>query len=617
MEASIKVPRHTRQAPQPADAGPASPDHGFTVPAGARLRPSQAPAGASADGVTGAPAGVLAPLPYLAAGPATGSLAAGELAAGTAEQTGRLQRGQPRTAVGGLRPSQVPYPGEPASPANSPSRPARRMQLRPSGAPAGAAPVPARPSAVPARPILDVLKDSGQPLATPLREEMEARLGADLSDVRVHTGATARASAAAVHARAYTAGSHVVIGEKGAGKHTLAHELSHVIQQRQGPVAGTDNGNGLKISHPSDADERAAEASASRAMTMRPPEPNPHSTVGNQVGQRLSRQPSELSQPFPGQHGEAGPRSIIHNPDELNAAVESVIEGEPGIQDLFLPHDAHGNSPRDWAGPVEAYMRDRYDWPNAAPSSHTWGAAPISIQRDYQEDINKGIGDLGRANGYYNQVEGSINRYTGLVSQLGQIIGDATAEDRARAMAGGFRAWSENWYNKTQAYLWEADLAYQSTNLNQNPNTYGILGVDTDQESDLRIVKEQFDISRGSVTSTEHVAVEAKASTSEKYDSLDKLVTNGMQQLKKRETSQPGLTHLQLEVHNDNQANHWPITDAKFRDEFRSNFGDIRPQHWSDRLHERMSTMKNTYGITKQVTVNAYHDGNLYSSTKV
>jgi hypothetical protein len=119
-----------------------------------------------------------------------------------------------------------------------------------------------RPSQVPARTPQDVLRGSGQPLATPLREEMEGRLGADFSQVRVHTGGAARASAAGLGARAYTSGSHVVIGASGGDKQALAHELAHVIQQRQGAVTGTDHGDGLKVSNPSDRFERQAEAMA-------------------------------------------------------------------------------------------------------------------------------------------------------------------------------------------------------------------------------------------------------------------------------------------------------------------------------------------------------------------
>ena len=134
----------------------------------------------------------------------------------------------------------------------------------------GAGLLPSRPSTAPPRPIPDVLRGPSQPLAAPLKEEMEARLGADLSDVRTHTDAAARASAAEIGARAYTSGSHVVVGDGGADKHTLAHELTHVIQQRSGPVAGTWTSAGLRLSDPSDCFERRADANASRVMAMTP-----------------------------------------------------------------------------------------------------------------------------------------------------------------------------------------------------------------------------------------------------------------------------------------------------------------------------------------------------------
>ncbi|MFE7526625.1 DUF4157 domain-containing protein [Kitasatospora sp. NPDC057542] len=118
--------------------------------------------------------------------------------------------------------------------------------------------------------VHDVLRSPGKPLDEALRREMESRLGADFSDVRLHTDSVARDSAAEVGARAYTSGSHVVIGDGGTDKHTLAHELTHVIQQRQGPVAGTDNGSGLSVSDPGDRFEREAEANAIRVMSRTP-----------------------------------------------------------------------------------------------------------------------------------------------------------------------------------------------------------------------------------------------------------------------------------------------------------------------------------------------------------
>ncbi|MFJ8386652.1 DUF4157 domain-containing protein [Streptomyces sp. NPDC094438] len=119
--------------------------------------------------------------------------------------------------------------------------------------------------------VHDVLRGGGRPLDESTRTDMESRLGADFSDVRIHNDSAAKASAAEVGARAYTSGNHVVIGEGGADKHTLAHELTHVIQQRKGPVSGTDNGAGLKVSDPSDRYEREAEANATRVMSSAGP----------------------------------------------------------------------------------------------------------------------------------------------------------------------------------------------------------------------------------------------------------------------------------------------------------------------------------------------------------
>ncbi|MFF7097900.1 DUF4157 domain-containing protein [Streptomyces rubradiris] len=134
--------------------------------------------------------------------------------------------------------------------------------------------------------VHDVLRTSGQPLDGATRSDMEARLGADFSDVRIHADAAAKASAAEVGARAYTSGNHVVLGEGGRDKHTLAHELTHVIQQRRGPVAGTDTGDGLRVSDPSDRFEREAEANARRVMSAGVPvrEDESRDAVGASAG---------------------------------------------------------------------------------------------------------------------------------------------------------------------------------------------------------------------------------------------------------------------------------------------------------------------------------------------
>lgn len=122
-------------------------------------------------------------------------------------------------------------------------------------------------------PVNDVVGSGGTPLDAPVRTKMEERLGHDFSDVRVHTDTAASDSARSVQARAYTVGSDVVFqsGEyqpdTSEGQRTIAHELTHVVQQRSGPVDGSPAPGGIRVSDPSDRFEQAAEQVADRVMS--------------------------------------------------------------------------------------------------------------------------------------------------------------------------------------------------------------------------------------------------------------------------------------------------------------------------------------------------------------
>ncbi|WP_419248102.1 DUF4157 domain-containing protein [Streptomyces virginiae] len=189
----------------------------------------------------------------------------------------------------------------------------------------------------------DVLRSPGRPLEGSLREEMESRLGADFSDVRVHSGPLAQRSAAEMGARAYTSGRDVVIGAGGGDKHTLAHELTHVIQQRQGPVSGTDTGHGLRVSDPGDRFEREAEANASRVMAGPAPVQRaaceehgthgPHATHAPGSGGRVAVQrkgPEELGPTLPADPPRPGKllgRLLARNPAPADPLVAQVRAG--------------------------------------------------------------------------------------------------------------------------------------------------------------------------------------------------------------------------------------------------------------------------------------------------
>lgn len=109
---------------------------------------------------------------------------------------------------------------------------------------------------------------------------MEAGLGHDFSDVRLHTDGRAAESARAVEATAYTVGSDVVFGagryapSTDQGRRVLAHELAHVVQQGASPMP---SGGTLTIRRQDDPSEREAEAvaigppAAPRELTSTPP----------------------------------------------------------------------------------------------------------------------------------------------------------------------------------------------------------------------------------------------------------------------------------------------------------------------------------------------------------
>ena len=118
--------------------------------------------------------------------------------------------------------------------------------------------------------VRDTLHPPGRPLDSSPRSSMEARFGHDFSQVRVHTGRQAAASARAVNARAYTVGRDVVFDsgqyapETLAGQRLLAHELTHVVQQERS--GGDGSRQVLRIGAPSSTAEQEARQSAAHIL---------------------------------------------------------------------------------------------------------------------------------------------------------------------------------------------------------------------------------------------------------------------------------------------------------------------------------------------------------------
>lgn len=87
--------------------------------------------------------------------------------------------------------------------------------------------------------VHETLASAGQPLDAGTRAFMALRLGHDFSRVRIHADSRAAASARAVDAQAYTVGEHIAFDNgmysphTARGRHLLAHELVHTLQQGQ------------------------------------------------------------------------------------------------------------------------------------------------------------------------------------------------------------------------------------------------------------------------------------------------------------------------------------------------------------------------------------------------
>lgn len=123
-------------------------------------------------------------------------------------------------------------------------------------------------------PVKEVVgKGGGTSLDDGVRQKMESSLGHDFSDVKVHTGSSAANAAQSVQAQAFTVGNELVFNDgkynpsSPEGQRTIAHELTHVVQQRSGAVPGESREGGIKVSDPGDWAEKQAEATADAVMS--------------------------------------------------------------------------------------------------------------------------------------------------------------------------------------------------------------------------------------------------------------------------------------------------------------------------------------------------------------
>jgi hypothetical protein len=150
---------------------------------------------------------------------------------------------------------------------------------------------------------------SGSSLDGKTRSEMEAGIGADFSQVRIHTGAHASSLNRSISAKAFTRGSDVFF-DKGqynpgstAGKRLIAHELTHVVQQ------GAATQNTQRKAYPNASIQRWPWSK----KKDKPKTQNDSATPSNDEGEQVNETPSNTNE-------ESDTLSIA--PDYSNRAVQ-------------------------------------------------------------------------------------------------------------------------------------------------------------------------------------------------------------------------------------------------------------------------------------------------------
>ncbi len=84
---------------------------------------------------------------------------------------------------------------------------------------------------------IEAMRGGGRPLSSAERAFFEPRFGLNFAQVRLHNSSQAHRTAASIHAAAFTSRNHIFFGHNqyqphtAKGRHLMAHELTHVVQQ--------------------------------------------------------------------------------------------------------------------------------------------------------------------------------------------------------------------------------------------------------------------------------------------------------------------------------------------------------------------------------------------------
>lgn len=174
-------------------------------------------------------------------------------------------------------------------------------------------------------------KGSGQKMADGPLSEMNQSFGADFSGVRIHTGSEAVQMNKDLGARAFTNGSDVYFNEgqynpsSNDGKHLLAHELTHTIQQKavseniqkaDDPCARPENAEAQQDCPADEAPANAASGSQQALITEASEEPPEGTEEPDNDAQPVQNNPQAAESETP------NPEDEVDNTDELETSLD-------------------------------------------------------------------------------------------------------------------------------------------------------------------------------------------------------------------------------------------------------------------------------------------------------
>jgi hypothetical protein len=217
----------------------------------------------------------------------------------------------------------------------------------------------------------------GRPLPAGEQSFFGRRMGVDFSQVRVHSDQEAAGMAADLGARAFTVGQDVFFGagryqpSTGPGRHLLAHELAHTVQQGDGPpvvqrqedeeswrerAARWREESGEWVDHQSERADRFLDRQAERANRVLDRGSDWVDRRSEQAGRALDRAQEEAEEWW-----ESGSGAVTHMDfDGSTLRLHgSVSFSAPAVSGLRASNRRSGGT--DWTGPAHQ------DVPNKGP----------------------------------------------------------------------------------------------------------------------------------------------------------------------------------------------------------------------------------------------------------